>query len=552
MFRRSNNAFVPFGLLALTLCCGCRQLSPAGANSPRIELTPVGYSPVVNQIDAPRSLDELSADALNSTHFQSDIEETTRRVRQDARPISNDVGNMVAKQFTKFAGAIGLDANTVNAPLIDDHGSIVFATKGEWRYRVDVGFNQSLAPVSSIPTLAPDRTIDSNAADPRLASFKVKTEAIARKLGLASGFNKSVTRREVLVLARCGIRSYRFYPGRYLCRMFEGPRYFQVTYDRNGRPIRIDTNAHNEDVDVVADGLLTNLQLHQPDFKPVNLGVTSMTFGAFFGRINEWVFEANARSFEGYDALVPTWKRVNPFNPDKQTSLFWASWWNDDNGRQNGIRGNYNAETGKWERPGISILHKPLDEYVLNDGSKEGDSKPLESRFFNDLEKCTVAVVCTHGGPVNGKFQIGMAPHTWGIPTTKLGNGQLRHLFYECCGAMGAFAEGHGKGYESVFGEWLTGRNAAGVRTVCGYDGGASAGVDRGGWRVINGLCGLDSVADAWRNAALRESPEGDCPVTVCYGSTPQSAFAALDKGLSAEKVLSRWAVASILREVDK
>ena len=169
-------------------------------------------------------------------------------------------------------------------------------------------------------------------------------------------------------------------------------------------------------------------------------------------------------------------------------------------------------------------------------------SQTLESVFYRDLEQCQVAFLFTHGGPIQGVYQVRRGLDVWVKlvpPPRKLGVGKLRHLFLDGCAAFTYRREPRAAHLVKT---WIRQAPANGIRTVCGVDGGASL-LDRSGWRFFGHYNKGESISDSWAFALLDEFVE-NCPATAAYGSTVSEAVESLLQGRFTEKKVQAKAVA--------
>ena len=311
----------------------------------------------------------------------------------------------------------------------------------------------------------------------------------------------------------------------------------------------------------------------------------NLQFGTFFDP-EEYRFELTAYSYEGEefldpdilvgctpDTYVPT---CNPFYSEffpyewcldysgadagfyttTQQYRYWCWFWWLLHYQKNGIRGNWDAAAQSWEMDVSVLLHRPLQTYGivgtatgitpittcdgLSFDAPLGTELKLEDRFYDDLERCHIALISTHGGPIysarNGRavYHFRRDYDRWIMLHEEgddgLGHGNLRHLFLETCAAInwiyGPEHEGLPKTIET---DWMNHHVADGIRTVCGVDG-AGVGWDRGGWRFFGSYHRGESISQSWYNALIEEC---DCnhPVVLAYGSTETEAASTLFDG---------------------
>jgi hypothetical protein len=169
-------------------------------------------------------------------------------------------------------------------------------------------------------------------------------------------------------------------------------------------------------------------------------------------------------------------------------------------------------------------------------------SQTFKAAFYRDLEQCHVAFLFTHGGPIQGVYQVRRGLDAWvklAPPPRKLGVGKLRHLFLDGCAA---FTYRRDPRAAHLVKTWIRQAPVNGLRTVCGVDGEASL-LDRGGWRFFGHYNKGESVSDSWAFALLDEFVE-NCPVTAAYGKTTSEAVESLFRGRFTDEKAQPKAVA--------
>jgi hypothetical protein len=352
-------------------------------------------------------------------------------------------------------------------------------------------------------------------------------------------------------------------------------RFFEAIYTADGEPLRIDTNLRDARTKRLANALAD--QAPDPSIPAMPLEQRQLTVGTFFSP-GECRYELRACSFEGVPFLDLSQRR-DPFGLDQATAAnrpvvdtaayrrsknyhhcCW-DWWTRY-GRVGAVRGNHDPLADDWEHPRVRIrFHKDLADYALIGGEppKRKYPKPdkvyeypyapqarATAEFYDDLERCNAALFFTHGGDVGRRFRFLRSPDVWIVfepPAGRgLGCGKLRHLFWDCCGAMSCVALPD----ERVLLEtWLYNNWTDGVRTICGNDGG-HAGLDRSGWRFFGYYNKGDSISEAWSISQIDET-SGNCPATVAYGADRAAALDTLyTDRFSREPVKPAWAAVSI------
>jgi len=303
-----------------------------------------------------------------------------------------------------------------------------------------------------------------------------------------------------------------------------------------------------------------NLFLVSGAIRPLNITTTRQdenkhfTLGTFYSP-KEARFPIAAKSWGGADFLDPTIKG-NPFPKNEEYPLlnekfgrhkeirefrFWAwHWWNEY-GRVGGFRGNSLREhAGKWSVENKFLIYKSLLDYEIEGGLPERVSNGSHSYymtrvnanigqdFFEDLEKCDVAYLYTHAGPINGILQIQPDEDLWVslFPISGgLGSGSLRHLFIEGCAT---FTHYHPLKHEfdHLLSTWVETPKLDGLVTSSGTDG-AHGGNDRNGWRFFGYYNKFDSVCDSWAYSQHDEDVNL-IPVTASYADSAETAIANL------------------------
>lgn len=490
-----------------------------------------------------------------------------------------------------MARALGVHTAELDHTTLDDHGSFVSAFSNRWLYRLDLSGNQTIKPISMLDVELPALGKPDLATEDvdRLQAVQMATD-LAAALGVAKAadLRKTTCKKETVLLERCGTGRVDRRRGRCLVRLstLDAITYFQVIFNDHLKPVRVDTNIRTKPV----ESAIRLLQQRSESAKemPPALPDTSATtlFGTFFDT-SEIRFEGNAYAFEGADFLNPMIAE-NPYKrsifDDRNEGLFlqadfetyhgtadfrfWSYYWWNLYGRVGAARGNFDANSRRWQKPNVHIAHHRLSDYSLV-GFNPNAFRPLEladhqthqvphaysiypeDRFYDDLESCTAAVFLTHGGPIQGRLQLRRNLDVWFIarnPGAKFGHGNLRHLFFCSCSTMGCFKSAPASQNDrdaSLLSEWLPGGYISGLRTACGIDGDFNAN-DRGGWRFFGYYNKGDSISDAWAMGMIDEC-DTNAPVTVSYGATPEEALGTLYKGrFSPDRARPTWATASV------
>jgi hypothetical protein len=169
-------------------------------------------------------------------------------------------------------------------------------------------------------------------------------------------------------------------------------------------------------------------------------------------------------------------------------------------------------------------------------------SQTFKEPFYTDLEQCNVAFIFSHGGPIQGSYQVRAGLDVWAklAPAGRqLGIGKLRHLFLDGCAAFTYLREPKAAHMVKT---WIRQAPVNGLQTVCGVDGGASL-LDRGGWRFFGYYNKGESISDSWALALLDEFVE-NCPATAAYGKTASEALDSLLHGRFTDEKAQAKAVA--------
>jgi hypothetical protein len=386
---------------------------------------------------------------------------------------------------------------------------------------------------------------------------------------------KPAVKRETLLLARIPRGRITEMPGRAIVRLLgqdDDTGFFQAVFDPTGTPLRVDLalgDARTRD--------FCNLELlgrlsaggNRGEGKPLALG-------CFFDP-GEYRFEISAYAVEG-EPFVRLDQTANPFGRDNfdlkdphrvsiaryrdsQDYHWWCWAWWQRYGRVGAFRGSWLERGGRagWEYPRHQVLHhRSLASYRLvgapprqtnvlqqTDGPVEypfATGRTLEPAFYRDLEQCHVAFLFTHGGPIEGVYQVRRGPDVWVMlmpPGRRLGIGNLRHLFLDGCAAFTYRREPQSAHLVET---WIRRAPARGLRTACGVDG-VSSGLDRGGWRFFGYYNKGESISDSWAFASLDEYIE-NCPATAAYGKTIGQALESLLTGRFSDQEVEAMAVA--------
>jgi hypothetical protein len=368
-----------------------------------------------------------------------------------------------------------------------------------------------------------------------------------------------------------------------------------VTFAAAGDVIRVESGFLTSDVREVlgeyqramAEGLILP--------EPV-LYEQTLRFGGFFSP-QEPRLELTAYSYEGENFLDPLAPycadpaQCNPFwpynsyeycydspevpdvnwfiRPSRQYKFDTFNIWHNS-GRRNGIRGNWNRASQTWEIPDALVeVHASLDEYATLDpvsatkvhttcdeydiGFPFSTGNKLLQPFYDDLESCHVAMINTHGGPIESArigrktFQFLRSRDEWVTLHEEgddgLGIGKLRHLFLETCSSIN-WLNNYRDDPKTLFTDFMNSHVADGVRTIGGFDG-SRCGGDVTGWRFFGHYHAGESVSQAWFATGLEEY-ECNMPIVVAYGDTEKDAASILFDGrFSARAAGTGWYIAA-------
>lgn len=496
------------------------------------------------------------------------------------------ISAQVCQQFATFCRAVnglaGAPSDLKRTP------TWVRAANDEWVFTIDLAGNRSLRRAGAKVQAAATMPYAASRLREKLwVPLAVRSRLIDDAWRLAAalavvpnGEGSAHLKQEVVLVCWRDKGVIQRYPGRYLVRLNDLPhhKYFEVLYGPDQKPVRVATNVIDPACarlsDAIADPAQNSGMEAYRDTREETLGLGTL-FYPTVGR-----FELNAYSHEGEDFLNLS-QLQNPFGNDHfvanpayppQIAAYrrsedyrrwcWA-WWNSY-GRVGAIRGNWDSQTGQWEHAGVKIqFHRSLAGYPLKGGEpqekrkypmpdgKEHEfpfavSEEYTPLFYQDLERCQVVYISTHGGNVGRRFRLQRNLDVWvkfDPPKGQgLGSGNLRHLFFEGCGSMTYLAEGD---RTVLLDTWIRSSFIDGVRTISGNDGGHT-GLDRSGWRFYGRYNKGDSICDAWALGNLDENVANN-PVTIAYGQTHQEAIDTLLTGrLTTRRAGSSWAAVSL------
>lgn len=493
-----------------------------------------------------------------------------------------DIARQAFGEFQKQAPDLSATSNTPKTePTVTEHMTFWECSDGETTLRVDLRGNACYSRVRGwLPEVPPGSKSAKGPANPTLDDDAL----VQRTRQLAApwlsndvvGSVKPIIKRETLLLAQLPGGKIAEIPGRTIVRLFGpddiGYGSFQAVFDPRGSVLRIDisfVNARTKEFCYHGLLLRTATSMEALHEEP-------LTFGCFFDP-SEYRFEINAFAVEGepflnveqasnpyaldsFDLKAPHRVSVERYRNSQDYHWWCWAWWHHY-GCVGAFRGNWLEKEGRaeWEYPERQLLHHrslssyqttkgpPSDTKVIqqSDGPVEyphAVNQLFKSAFYTDLEQCNVAFIFTHGGPIQGVYQMRRGLDEWAKlvqPPRKLGVGKLRHLFLDGCAAFTYRREPEAAHLVKT---WIRQAPVSGLRTVSGVDGGASL-LDRGGWRVFGYYNKGESISDSWAFSLLDEFVE-NCPATAAYGETISEATGSLLRGRFTDQKVQAKAVA--------
>ncbi len=450
-------------------------------------------------VDCIRFEDDLPT-ALVSTDVSAACQAAHEFLAQGARAPATARERWAVDTFRKCGVAVGVPGAGMADPLVADHGAWICVLSARYRYTLDCTGVWAFEPVSNVPAMV---AALAEARAPAASVTREQLVARARAIATAAGVSLPVNtgafgKREVLFACKCG-KGVSMTSGGYLVRLAvpSDPAYFEVAFGPRGTPV----------------GFRSSMPLPRMPSEPApshrgSLGTpfrsTSgrVTLGSFYST-QEQRFLDSVASFERYSLGDISFV-------DSPTAVASAS-------------------------SVVVVRRVPLSSFGLIGVTRPGGHLRIDQSFYDGIEACTVAVIATHGGPVNGVFQLdqGLGPDTWfaaGHPQNRFGRGELRHLIFQACAATSYFAA-ESPDRRCLTLEWMRATTVIGLRTVCGFDGNGSSDGRNGTVFLHHYLQGA-SISTAWLWGTMDEN-NGDTlhPVTLAYGSTPQDAVVALADG---------------------
>ncbi len=499
-----------------------------------------------------------------------------------AEEVLGDVARKAFREFQKQSPGMSAPSKAApTEPVVTPYPSFWRCSDGETTLRVDLrgnacyardrGWSPEASRVAKASSGLESRSIDENAlvqktrelATPWLSNDELRSA-------------KPALKREILLLAQLPGGKITAIPGRTIIRLVGaddiGYGSFQAVFDPQGTVLRVDiafVNARTKDL--CNRGLLARTAASK---KAVS--EKPLTLGCFFDP-SEYRFEISAFAVEG-EPFLNLEQASNPFARDSfdlkhphrvsveryrnsQDYHWWCwAWWHHY-GCVGAFRGNWIEKDGRagWEYPERQLCHhRSLSSYQTAQGPprqtkviQQSDgpmryphavSQTFKAAFYQDLEQCNVAFIFTHGGPIQGVYQVRRGLDVWAKlapPSRKLGVGKLRHLFLDGCAAFTYRREPQAAHMVKT---WIAQAPVNGLRTACGVDGEASL-LDRGGWRFFGYYNKGESISDSWAFALLDEFVE-NCPATAAYGRTASEALEFLLRGRFTDERAQAKAVA--------
>ena len=440
------------------------------------------------------------------------------------------------------------------ALTVDLRGRVSFRSSLSW------GTDYPLSSFSPVKPGAPKEAIDQTTSE-----LVQRAEAIAQDLLMADMSQiEVIIKRERLLVSPVPNAAPLYCDGRILIRLQipHSDNYFQIMFEPTGQVSRFDCFIQKDKLKPKYAGVFKVAEAIKPSnqYKKFAECEKALTLGTFYSS-KENRFPIATRSWSGEPFLEPKLK-CNPFvkdivpYPKSQDKLenylgsdaykWWAYYWWDLYGRVGAFRGNCVSKSQNlWTSDNQSVLSRDLMSYGLQEGLPEktayfelpsgqegyfpqGVNLNMKAGFFDDLEKCNVAYIYTHGGPINGILQLQPALDLWVtiFPLSGgLGKGCLRHLLIEACGTF-TFFHPKDKECDHLLSTWVEKARLEGLVTVSGVDGG-HGGLDRNGWRFFGYYNKYESICDSWAFSMLDEDANL-LPVTAAYAETPEEAIKTL------------------------
>jgi len=480
----------------------------------------------------------------------------SKNANSTQRSIYNRFASLVdGKKSEASEVVICHDLNTFLV-LTSDRGSLIIDLNGRMSFIAQTHWDKSADYYQLYDSEKPKRPSTSEEELLR-KQIELCHSLVQKLLSLSISKMETVAKIERILLSPLLDAKPQYTRGRSLVRVLipQSIYYAQLTFSPKGSIERLDLFV---DPASLSSGFASLFRIASA-IRPLNITGrqtenTRFTLGTFFSP-KEARFPIAAKSWGGAAFLDPT-ITGNPFPKNEEYPLlneklgrhkeirefrFWAwHWWNEY-GRVGGFCGNSLGEsTGKWSIENKFLIYKSLLDYEIEGGLPERVSKGSHSYymtrvnadigqdFFEDLEKCNVAYIYTHAGPINGTLQIQPDEDLWVsiFPLSGgLGSGILRHLFIEGCAT---FTHYHPMKHEfdHLLSTWVATAKLDGLVTASGTDG-AHGGNDRNGWRFFGYYNKFDSVCDSWAGSQHDEDLNL-IPVTGAYADSAEAAISNL------------------------
>jgi len=494
----------------------------------------------------------------------------------------NNPSALLRQTFIDFKSHYGEVSQGARAQLTVGHSPTLWVcSDGAARLWIDVNGNLSFQRIEKASSPSEGQT--TAAADDQ--ALIARTREFAKTVltpDQAASFSAKL-KQEVLRVVSLPNGDPQRMSGRRIIRLtgpaqFMHAGHFQAMFDPQGRLMRVDLAfLENSRGKALAKSLFPGGTALAASVKP--MPEKPVTLGCFYSP-REYRFEVSALHTED-EPFLNVQIAGNPFGRDnfdlssetgtlvplyvQSKDYRWWSWqhW-QQYGRVGTFRGNWMSQSGgSWENANRVMFHRSLTSYAFVQGPPtktrvlgHGEPKPGEKRypfgasfdfgqpFYDDLEKCNVAFFYTHGGKVNGIYQMQQQFDVWVHmmpPTGALGQGHLRHLFLVTCSAFTDLREPQSA---HLMQTWIRKAKVAGLRTACGTDGEETM-LEGTAWEFFGYYNKGDSISDAWTMAMLDENFR-QFPVTLAYGSSPEDALQSLRHGrFSDEPAAAKYAAIS-------
>ena len=456
------------------------------------------------------------------------------------------VEKLMAARFVLLGNALKVGESELANPIIADHGSWMSVRSGNWCLSIDCSGGTSFRPATNLPVLL--RTLTerpTSRSRPSVRDLVDAAKRIAASFDYGSGATlESRVRREEIFVGRCG-GEIQVFDGDYLVRLWtnNSREYMQVMLHSDGTPFRLDTSVRSRATDEIANYLLGRLK-RGVEVTPVPDDAPEAAIVSYIS-IKEPRFAETAESYEGVPWLRSQDGMIGgPNVPEGAHRMASLDLW-DHAGRVGGLRGDYTGDS--WAKQRIRVSRVPMISFRPTAGRKAGSTLRMDSSFYSSVESNTIAIFCTHGGPINGEFQLdlgvveqGNGLDCWfalGSSSNRFGTGELRHLLLQSCGGLSYYSEKE-LANRVLTKQWMAASCVRGLRTICGYDGNGSCD-SRCGTLFAGQYNKGDSIYLSWLLASMNENNGQELwPVTLAYGgSLPEAARNLVDGRFSTLRI---------------